>query len=131
MLQDLGCDFSFVKWSLDNVIRFAMDSLVGLVPINVESPFQRLKPENRMLIMWRLGLPCLVSLTPSHSRVSLETQLQNTFTDSNSLYSKLIHLLDDFDAQQDNIERGQAYLAKHHNLEVFLSSWDKVLASVV
>lgn len=131
MLQELGCDFSLVKWSLDNVIRFAMESLVGLVPINVESPFQRLKPENRMLIMWRLGLPCLVSSTPSHSRVSLETQLQNTFSDSDSLYAKLVHLIDDFDAQQDNVKRGQAYLADYHNLGVFLSSWDKVLASVV
>lgn len=131
LLQELGCDFRVVKWSLENVIRFAINSTVGLVPVNINSPFQILKPENRMLILWRLGLPCLVTSTPSHSRVSLETQLQNTFTDNDSLYSKLINLIDDLDAQQDNVERGQAYLAENHNLEVFLSSWDKLLTKLV
>jgi len=130
-LQNLGCKYRFVEWSLENVIKTAENAKVGLVPVNVKSAFQSLKPENRMLIMWRLGLPCLASATPSHLRVATEAKLENTFQDSEALYIQLSNMLKSTEMQEENVNRGQKYLAEHHNLDIFLSSWDKAIASVV
>ena len=130
-LQNLGCKYRFVEWSLENVTKTAENAKIGLVPVNVKSAFQSLKPENRMLIMWRLGLPCLVSATPSHLRVARETKLENTFQDSEDLYFQLSNMLQSPEMQEENVKRGQVYLAEYHNLDIFLSSWDKVIASVV
>ena len=131
VLQSLGCKYKFAEWSLENVIKTAENAKVGLVPVNVKSAFQSLKPENRMLIMWRLGLPCLASATPSHLRVSIEARLENTFEDSEALYLQLSNMLKSTEMQEENVNRGQKYLAENHNLDIFLSSWDKAIASVV
>jgi hypothetical protein len=130
-LQNLGCRFRLIEWSLGNVVKTAENTKIGLVPVNVQSSFQSLKPENRMLIMWRLGLPCLASATPSHLRVASVANLQNTFEDSEALFSKVTDMLMSPEMQEENVNRGQKYLSEYHNLDVFLSSWDKVIESVV
>lgn len=131
LLRNLGCKYSFIPWSLQNVSKTAENSLLGIVPVRVESSFQRLKPENRMLIMWRLGLPCIVSATPSHLRIAAVTNLQNTFTDSESCYTQLLQILDNEEKQEENVKRGQDYLTEYHNFDIFLASWDNVFASVL
>lgn len=130
-LQKLGCKYRFIQWSLENVVKTAENAKIGLVPVNVTSSFQSLKPENRMLIMWRLGLPCLASATASHLRVTSMAKLQNTFEDSETLFSKVTEILLSTELQEENVKRGQMYLSEYHNLDIFLSSWDKVIESVV
>ncbi len=131
MLRRLACEYKLLPWSLKNVSKAAENSSVGIIPVNVKSSFQKLKPENRLLIMWRLGLPGLVSATPSHLRVSSTAKLQNTFTDSESLHTLLSHLLDSEEKREENVRAGQLYLSEYHNLDLFLTSWDTALESVI
>ena len=45
-----------------------MTADLAIVPVELHDPYTVGKPENRLRIFWRLGLPVLASDTPSHRR---------------------------------------------------------------
>jgi hypothetical protein len=124
-------NLKIVPWSIDNLVKVAKTSKLGLIPIDISVPMQRLKPENRMLIMWRLGLPCLTSPSPAYIRVASEAEVSSVCYDSNSWLSKIINLLDNEDFAHEEILKGQNYLRENHTEKILLEKWDNVIESVL
>ena len=90
---------------------------------------QRLKPENRLLIMWRLGIPCLTSATPAYARVSKAAGTDSICKSTDGWDSKVLQLLTDKDKAKLQVQRGQEYLGKVHNKAILLAKWDEAIWS--
>ena len=120
-----------VPWTIDNLVNVAKTSKLGLIPIDISVPMQRLNPENRMLIMWRLGLPCLTSPSPAYIRVASEADVSSVCYDSNSWLSKIITLLENETFAHEEILKGQNYLRENHTEKILLEKWDNVIESVL
>ncbi len=120
-----------IPWSKENLESAARASNLAIIPINLSSPLQYLKPENRLLIMWRLGLPCLTSPSPSYTRT---TNAAGTNTVCNSVSDwkeKILTILSDPDYAEDIVRKGQTYLKENHNSKILLRKWDEVFESVL
>jgi len=65
-----------IPWSLENLITTSSSASFGLIPINPKDKFARLKPENKLISMWRLGLVTLTSEIPSYVRVGSEAKVE-------------------------------------------------------
>lgn len=122
---------SIIRWSPKNLVETAKNSVVAMIPINLSVPMQRLKPENRLLIMWRLGLPCLCSPSPSYIRVSDVAGVSSTCKNEEDWYSKFTNLLDNPNFAYEEIIRGQNYLYEYHNRNILLYKWDRAIESVM
>ena len=114
------------SWSKEAVIEIAKRSTLGIVPVNMKSSIQKLKPENRILILWQLGLPCLASDTPSHRRLAREINLNFICRSPNEWSEKLLLYLTDPQIRENQVIEGKKYLAKFHNKEIILDKWDRV-----
>jgi hypothetical protein len=120
-----------VPWSVDNLTKFAMQSSASIIPVRLSSPLQFLKPENRLLIMWRLGLPCLTSNLPSYIRVNEIAGVDGICDTLESWSSKLELVLGNDRLREDMVHRGQSYLKEFHNTDVLLEKWDRAIYSVL
>lgn len=129
-LRQVNLDINLVPWSLDNLVKSAQRSAVAMIPIDLSVPMQRLKPENRLLIMWRLGLPCLTSPSPAYKRVSKLAGLTVVCENPDSWYDNFRRLLDDPYFSLEEVRRGQNYLREHHASEVLFAKWDRAIESV-
>jgi hypothetical protein len=67
--------FAFYSWSQTAIASLAAKSRVGVIPLNLEDQFIAAKPENKLVLMWLLGLPVLCSPTESYSLLAAETGL--------------------------------------------------------
>lgn len=122
---------TLISWSASNLINQATLSDVAVIPIDLSKPLQYLKPENRLLIMWRLGLPCLTSPSPAYSRV-MEKAGVNSICDSPIEWaSKIAEMLHNRDWAEENVTLGQAYVKQFHNTDLILESWDCAIESVL
>lgn len=120
-----------VPWTLTNLVNSAKESVVAIIPINFAVPMQRLKPENRLLIMWRLGLPCLTSPSPAYIRVARAAGV-NAICESPDDWLKNFRTLVNYPTfAYEEILRGQNYLQEHHNRISLLKKWDKAIESVI
>jgi hypothetical protein len=119
-----------IPWSVDRLVFSASESTVAMIPINLNVPMQRLKPENRLLIMWRLGLPCLTSPSPAYRRVADKAGVSAICVDPNAWLENFNKLFKDSRFALDEVIRGQDYLMENHNRTSLLKKWDIAVASV-
>jgi hypothetical protein len=121
---------NLIPWEINALVSKARSSHLGIIPVK-ENAFQWLKPENRLLIMWRLGLPCITSATPSFSRVSEATRSDFVCNSQTEWVFKISRVLEDPLYAEHNVLLGQKYLRENHSKEIFLSNWDNVVKSVI
>jgi len=123
--------FSLYPWSIDNVVRHSAISKLAVIPVYTRDKLQVMKPENRLLIMHRLGIPCLTSSIPSYTRIERTLQTKITcdgITDWKMSISRL--LIDDAYAS-DQVLKGQEYLREFHTEDILFDKWDKAVKSIL
>jgi len=130
-LKEVYEEISIIPWSPNNLVEAAKNSTVAMIPIDLSVPMQRLKPENRLLIMWRLGLPCLCSPSPAYTRVSDAAGVSSTCENEEDWLMRFSNLLNDPRFAYEEIVRGQNYLHEYHNRNILLSKWDRAVESVM
>ncbi len=118
-------------WTSIGLVESAKKSTISMIPIDLTVPMQKLKPENRLLIMWRLGLPCLTSPSPAYIRVANEAGVKAVCESSKAWLENFSNLLSDPTFAHEEVLRGQNYLSEKHNRQTLLNKWDQVIESVI
>lgn len=132
--KDLSSVFdriSIIPWSPKNLVSVAKRSSISMIPIDLTVPMQKLKPENRLLIMWRLGLPCLTSPSAAYTRVSSIAGVKAVCDSPEAWLENFSNLLSDPAFALEQVLRGQIYLRENHNQKILLSKWDQAIESVI
>jgi hypothetical protein len=122
---------NLVPWSASNLVASAQKSTVAMVPIDLTIPMQRLKPENRLLIMWRLGLPCLTSPSPAYVRVANHAGVNAICNNLDEWNRNLLQILEDPEYAYNQTLAGQSYLRENHSQNLLLQKWDLAFESVL
>lgn len=130
-LNEVSATFSLTDWGPENLLNYANRCVASMIPIDLSIPMQNLKPENRLLIMWRLGLPCLTSPSPAYKRVADEAGVNATCQDLNSWLENFNLLLDNPTYAFNEVLKGQDYVRDRHNSEILLRKWDAAFESVL
>ena len=132
--KDLGPmidQIKIVPWTPDSLVASAKKSAISMIPIDLTVPMQKLKPENRLLIMWRLGLPCLTSPSPAYIRVANKAGVRAICDSPEVWLENFRSLLSDPSFALEEVLRGQNYLHENHNRESLLNKWDQAIESVI
>lgn len=118
------------RWTLEKVKEVAAICDFGVIPILENDQFARLKPENKLLIYWRLGLPTLFSDTPSYSRVANEAKAVGFSVRSGEWGQKLAELVTAKEQRVKNMAGVRSYLIESHTKQVILDQWKEALESL-
>jgi hypothetical protein len=122
---------NIIPWSTSSLVESAQKSAAAMIPLDLTIPMQRLKPENRLLIMWRLGLPCLTSPSPAYVRVAHQAGVNATCSNLIEWAEKFNRILEDPDFAYSQTLAGQDYLRENHNRTLLLNKWDLAFESVM
>lgn len=123
--------FKLTKWSLESVVAAAERSHLAVLPLDPEGKLNPLKAENRLLMMWRLGLPTLASPSLAYMRVMKQTQVEGICNNPSDWSKKILELMNSVDLCEESVERGQQYIRDTHSKEIVLSAWDRLFESVL
>ena len=118
------------RWSVTNLEMASKEAILGVLPVNISNPIQYLKPENRVLIMWRLGIPVIASDTPAYSRIMKSSGIAQLPNLAGEWIDSISRLVKDRDYARFTLEQGQKYLNENHNYEKFNSAWNHAIESV-
>lgn len=127
----LGKGFRLTGWSLDTVVEVAKRSHLSLLPLDPTASLNPLKAENRLLMMWRLGLPALASPSLAYSRVMAATDLNDLCSSATEWCEKILQMLTSPELRANSVDRGQQYIRDTHSEKLLLESWDKLFESVL
>lgn len=104
---------------------------VAVIPLDLNDPFSRGKPENKLLLLWRLGMPAVTAASPAYQRAMAGAGLDLFCRTADDWYRALRRLRDDELARHEAGKAGSAYVAAEHDEARLLERWDKLFASVL
>jgi len=118
-----------VPWTLNNVKKYASISKFAIIPIDTRDKFANLKPENKLLGLWTLGLPVLFSDTPAYKRVATQAGLESTCIESNNWSFALNNHKSIL--TEKNSKLASEYLSTFHTNEVLIEKWDAAIRNLI
>lgn len=129
LLRDLPVPTTLHAWSPDAVADVAAQCDVGLIPLDLTDAFAAGKPENKLLIMWQLGLPVVASATPAYLRTMGAAGLDDTCVTPQDWVAALRRLADP-GARARASQAGLDYVRKNHDGEDIRRAWDALFADL-
>jgi hypothetical protein len=127
----LGDRFTLTKWSRDEVVATAKKSHLAILPLDPAGTLNPLKAENRLLMMWRIGLPVLTSPSLAYNRVMAQTELDGICSTPGEWRQKVVEMIQSPELRQRSVERGQQYIRDTHSEKLVLEAWDRLFESVI
>jgi hypothetical protein len=67
-LSGIEAPVTLVPWSRADFSNHIVAADVAVIPIDLSHPIWRGKPENKLVLLWKLGMPVLVAPTPAYRR---------------------------------------------------------------
>lgn len=123
--------YELTPWSLSNVIEKAKLSSTAILPVDTRDQLQVLKPENRLLIMFRLALPCFASNIPSYARVENNIGCRITCKSLQEWEYFVNKSVLDSAWAENQVNLGQRYLKENHSEEIIFDKWDKAIQTIL
>lgn len=102
----------------------------AVIPLDLDDPFAAGKPENKLLLLWRLGLPVVASATPAYSRAMQAAGVDLGCRDAAEWERTLLRVIDDENLRAEAGRRGRAYAEAAFGEAQLLAAWDAVFASL-
>jgi len=104
---------------------------LALIPISLSDPLAAGKPENKLLLFWRMGMPTVVTATPAYSRAMHRCGLPMACRTKGEWLETLEKYINDKGARSEAGEHGRTFSENYYSEEKTLGLWDEVFRSVI
>ena len=118
------------EWSERTCAAIITGCDLAIIPISLNNPLAAGKPENKLLLFWRMGMPVVVSETPAYLRAMQLSGLPMACRTKNDWLETLEKYIIDENARREAGQRGRAFSENNYSEEKTLLLWDEVFRSI-
>jgi hypothetical protein len=127
---DMFEQFRFYQWSEFSYNNIGILCDFAIIPLPLDRSMNYYKPENKLLQMWRMGLPTITSATPSYKQVFDAAGLDECCQTDADWIAKITRFAEDLKSREHNARVGMAYVDKQYSNDAIDTMWQEVLDSV-
>lgn len=120
----------FFEWSEETLSRVALSSDLAVIPIDRSNPLMMAKPENRLLLFWRLGLPVVTTRTPAYERAMAGASLDMICSTPAEWADSLRTMMTNATVRESAAVKGRCYVERVHCEVELLAKWDAMFDSL-
>jgi glycosyltransferase involved in cell wall biosynthesis len=122
--------FRLYQWSEEMVSVIATACDLAVIPLPLDRPLERGKPESKLVSFWRMGMPVVTSATPAYVR-AMRGAGQALYCVSEEEWVQVLgRLIDDAEARERAGRGGRAFAEREYGDERLISAWDRLLDSL-
>ncbi len=121
---------NFYEWSEKTLERVVLNSDLAIIPIDTKDPRMIGKPENKLLLFWRIGIPVLVANTPSYKEAMNRAGQKYVIKKDQDW---LLYIKEFMTSELSRIhagKKGYEYISKYYNDNEFNRRWEDVFRSI-
>jgi len=120
----------FYSWHRSTFSAIAASCDFALIPIPNDS-LMKWKPENKLILLWLLGLPVICSGIPAYQRVMKNAGLDWVCESTSQWEEKLALLTGSQRRREEYIKTARQYAQNNYGEIAVLNRWDHLLESVL
>jgi len=130
-LNRIECDKHFHRWDRASFSSDIIASDVAVIPIERSNALWWGKPENKLVLLWQLGMPVLTTATPVYRRVMDSAGLPMTCATASEWGEQLERLLTADPATLEALGRhGREFAERAYSREEFVARFDRAFESI-
>lgn len=103
---------------------------LAIIPIDTSNPLALGKPENKLLLLWRMGIPVVTSATPSYNRAMLKAGLDATCLSHEDWISNIENCITCAKSRRENGLAGKRLAETEYSEQLTLDKWDKLFETL-
>lgn len=126
----LANQFYFYQWNERMFSEVATKCDLAVIPIPLDNTFAMYKPENKLILMWRMGIPTIVSATPSYAEAMSKVSLNLACSTDAEWKEKINILLSSEALRRTAGEEGYCQARIGYGEQSLCTKWDNVLSSL-
>lgn len=118
-------------WEEGSLAEIVCGCDLAVIPIDLSDPFTTGKPENKLLLFWRMGMPAVTSATPAYQR-AMKAIGFDAFAcrDTEEWVVAIERMMLDENFRRQAGTKGRDFAESHHGPEKMIARWDEVFASL-
>lgn len=121
--------FALYQWHGATLASIAAACDMAVIPMALDIPVHRAKAENKLLLLWRMGLPVITSATPAYARTMKAAGVDMLAT-REDWQDVIERAASDETLRRESATRGRSYAEETHGEAANLARWDAVIDSV-
>ncbi len=126
LLKGIECDVHFHPWDRATFSTHVTAADVAIIPIDPANRFAMGKPENKLVMLWQLGMPVLASPTPAYRRTMGAAGVDMLCATSAEWRAQLERLIEAGPAELEAIgRRGRAFAEHAYSRDAFDARFDQ------
>ena len=119
-----------IEWKEESAADIICSCDLAIIPIDLSDPFAYGKPENKLVLFWRMGMPVLTSATPAYIRAMSAAGLSMTCATTEEWEAALEKYITDEFARRVVGKSVLKFVNSHYTELELLRKWDAVFQSV-
>jgi hypothetical protein len=130
-LAGIECPIFLHIWNKASFSENITAADLAVIPMDVSIPMFRAKPENKLVLFWKLGMPALVGPTPAYRRAMSEAGL-DMVCETEADWTANLHALASASSRDlaELAQRGRLHAVRTYNAEAFRAPFDRIFAKV-
>jgi hypothetical protein len=130
-LKSLECPISFHPWERSTFSAHIVAADLAIIPIDRSDPMARGKPENKLVLLWQLGMPVATSATPAYDRAMASAGVEMSCADLGEWRALLERMIDAGPEElRQEAGKGQDFALSAYSTERFQAPFDAAFASL-
>ncbi|MEJ7745200.1 MAG: hypothetical protein WKF61_00280 [Luteimonas sp.] len=126
------CDHVYLyAWNEQMCSTIISSCDLAVIPINLADPLAAGKPENKLLLFWRMGMPTITTATPAYARAMASANLPMACRDEDDWLQALEHYMTNEPARRHAGAAGKALAESAYGEQVILQKWDAMFDSLL
>jgi glycosyltransferase involved in cell wall biosynthesis len=117
-------------WSEETCASVLTRCDLAVIPIDLHDSFAAGKPENKLVLLWKLGLPVITSATPAYRRAMAAAGLNHVCCSAEEWRAALLAMMQSEDLRRENGLRGHEHAMREYSDSSIYARWDDVLRSL-
>ena len=123
-------DIHFHEWTESDCADIICSCDLAVIPLSLSDPFAAGKPENKLLLFWRMGMPVVTSASPAYLRAMHAAGIDLAVKDEANWLERIECLMGDEGARLEAGVLGKSYADREFSEELLLERWDAVFTSM-
>ena len=127
ILSEINNEIIFHEWKKKTFVEDIQRCHMAIIPIDLSDNFNAGKPENKLILLWKIGIPVITSATPAYVRAMQAENLDMyCYTEKEGVDKILLY----GNQNQKKIESCIHRISNQYSLDKAIYKWDNLFGSI-
>jgi len=118
------------EWNQQTYSDIICSCDIAVIPVDLHNPLTRGKPENKLLLFWRMGIPTITSATPSYKLAMMKAGIDLTCYNDHDWLAGIEKCILDENYRRSVGINGKKIADSEYSNELIYQQWDSLINSL-